>query len=64
MVKKEDKEKGVEQHYVCPNCAYGFIQRVRYVAPYNDGGVEAKHGGCSDQVKCKRCGYFIKTWRE
>jgi len=46
--------------YHCGWCGYKFQQYVCKGGKRGDG----KRGDVSDQVQCKQCGNFLKTWGE
>lgn len=51
-----NKEGKTHNVYKCEWCNEEF---ERFVRNFDGGG---KHGGVSTQVKCSKCGNFIKTW--
>lgn len=62
---KRDKEKELRT-YRCPWCGYAFKQFVGtgYSEGRNSGDTAftGKLDAVSDQVQCKNCGNFLRTW--
>lgn len=56
---REDRER---RFYSCGFCGWEFEAWVRNSPPSGRYGAAARHGGCSDQVKCPSCGNFLPTW--
>ena len=52
MVDKEERE------YTCGYCGHNFKRKVGTACGPGGG----KHSRASDQVKCKRCNNFLRTW--
>jgi hypothetical protein len=58
---KDDKHVAVFK-YGCGFCGEEFKRLPGFSAPHNQFGKTARHGGCSDQVRCPGCGNFLRTW--
>ena len=56
---KLKKTKKILNNYNCSFCGYKFKQ---YVCKSGKQGKEGTRGDISDQVQCKQCGNFLKTW--
>lgn len=54
------KEKKLKS-YRCKFCGHEFQQ---YVSIGGKKGKEGKRGNVSSQVKCSKCGNFMKTWSD
>ena len=56
---KIDKDKKELRQYHCGYCGNKFEQWVGKCEQYNDAG---QGSAVSSQVKCRKCGNFMKTW--
>jgi hypothetical protein len=53
---KAEKEKRM---YSCRYCGNNFITYIGRAEAYSVFGKPAKHGSCSDQVRCPKCKNFM-----
>lgn len=63
--KLEPKTDGTLNKYKCRYCKHEFERTVRKIYPIPPGvGINAKHGGGSDQVICPKCKAGLRTWED
>lgn len=49
------KQKETKKYH-CHYCNHKFTRQI------GTADVDSKHQRCSSQVRCNRCGNFLKTW--
>lgn len=61
-----EKKNAINKEYVCQWCRHVFKQTVGYVQGNTVSGSNppqpGKRASLSDQVKCRKCGNFMRTW--